>query len=458
MLALAKELEKKHGVEASFLVIGKGKDLLYKNEGISTEKIFFIDFNDYLPIESISNNSETSFSPDIEFVRAAEEKYGFKSWDIWQITAPRRKERLKFTPEKVLYWVEYFVRKMEKIIESTKFDYFVSLGTSSFASVIICSTLRKNRILQLDIVNARVPKRFTFNNNFEDRWPLLVKEYQEIKGRNLTKEETEIAENFINHFRENPCKPDDSAKVKVSASQKIKKYMGHLKTLRYRKQLPDLRQYLWPITDKLLDMGGIFDMPESGERYVYYPLHKDPEASTSLYGKWYVNQLALIENISRSLPCGYKLYVKEHTFCYSSRPRYFHKWIKKFPNIRLISPRANSIELIKNSSLVLTITGTSGWEAILLQKPVITFGNIYYNIFDEVLNIKEIETLPQVIKEKLDQKTDKTKTLKFVAAIHKASFQGTGALPGDCQMRSLEPANISLLVEGMEQYLNRTPT
>ena len=75
MLALAKELEKKHDIEASFLVIGKGKDFLYKNEGIPTEKILFIDFNDYLPIESISNNSETSFSPNIEFVRAAEEKY-----------------------------------------------------------------------------------------------------------------------------------------------------------------------------------------------------------------------------------------------------------------------------------------------------------------------------------------------------------------------------------------------
>lgn len=456
MLALAKELKKIHDLESFFLIIGKGKDFLYKDEGIPKEKTFFIDFDDYRPLNAGSHN--TPLSPDIRFVRAAEEKYDFNSWDIWQITAPRRRERLKFTSEKVLYWVEYFVRKMERIIESTKFDYFVSLGTSSFASVIICNTLKKNKIQQLDIVNARVPKRFTFNNNFEDRWPLLVKEYQELKKRDLTREETELAEGFINNFRENPCKPDDSAKVKVSTSQKVKKYLGHLKTFRYRKQLPDLRQYFWPITDRLLDLSGIFDLPKEDEKYVYYPLHKDPEASTSLYGKWYVNQLALIENISRSIPCGHKLYVKEHTFFYSSRPRYFHNWIKKFPNIRLISPHANSIELIKKSSLVLTITGTTGWEAILLQKPVITFGNIYYNIFDEVVNIKEIEKLPHILKEKLDQKTDKIKTLKFVAAVHRASFPGTGALPGDCQMRSLKPENISLLVKGMEQYLNRTIT
>ena len=39
------------------------------------------------------------------------------------------------------------------------------------------------------------------------------------------------------------------------------------------------------------------------------------------------------------------------------------------PNVEFIGKRVSSIELIKHSKLVSTITGTAGWEAILIGKP-----------------------------------------------------------------------------------------
>ncbi len=446
MLKISRELEKRFSTSSYFLGLGKGEDIFYRNEGVNKERIYHLTFDD--------SNKDLP-NPDVNFVKLAEREYEFNSFDIWQITAPRKKKRLKFTQQAVLSWIQLFVKETERIIKEVRPDYFVSQGASSFASVVIYNILRKNGIIQMDIVNARIPNRFTFNDNFEDKWPLLIKEYQNIKKRNLTKEERDFAESFVNSFKEKPFKPDDSARIKVPFSKKVEKYVNYAKTFRYRKQLPDLRQYFWPIKDKFLEISGIFEMPQNDEKYVYYPLHIDPEVSTSLYGKWYVNQLALIENISRSLPSDYKLYVKEHILFYSSRPSYFHKWVKKFPNVRLISPHANSVELNKKSSLVLTITGTAGWEAILLQKPVITFGKIYYNIFEEVTNITEIEKLPALINDRFDKTIDKEKTLKFITAVHKSSFSGIGALPGDCGMRSLEPENIIKIVDAMEDYLAR---
>ena len=47
--------------------------------------------------------------------------------------------------------------------------------------------------------------------------------------------------------------------------------------------------------------------------YVLYPLHKQPEASVDVIGRYYEDQYVNILNIWRGLPEGWKLFVKEHS-------------------------------------------------------------------------------------------------------------------------------------------------
>src|SRR5690606_12929500 len=56
----------------------------------------------------------------------------------------------------------------------------------------------------------------------------------------------------------------------------------------------------------------LFEKPVPGERYVLFPIHFQPEASTLVRGPYYLDQASLIEDIAKSLPVGYRLYVKEH--------------------------------------------------------------------------------------------------------------------------------------------------
>jgi len=444
-LKIAKELEKKWQTRSYFSGGSQGGDQFLIKQGISSENIHTAVYSD-----SIKNFTK----PNLEFIIKSEGKYGFNCWDIWQISAPRKKKRLKFSTNKVLYWMEYYIRETEACLKRFNPDYVIFYGIASFAGVILYKMLLHHKIGVLEIVNSRIPNRFTINDSLENKWPLLVKEYNQIKKRTLSSEEIKKAEDFIIGFQEKCFKPDGVGKRKTSLKKTVKKYVYYTKVLMYRKQLPDLRQLIWPFANKLLDYSGTFELPIRGEKYVYFPLHVNPEVSTSYYGKWYVNQLELIENISRSIPADYMLYVKEHPFNYSSRSLYFRKQIKKFPNVRLISPHANSMELTKRSGLVLTITGTTGWEAILLQKPVITFGDVYYNLFDEVINVRDIRKLPLLIKSKLDSKIDKDKTLKFVISVFNSTFPGMGVMPGNCA-ESLINKNISLIVEGIEKYLNK---
>ena len=72
-----------------------------------------------------------------------------------------------------------------------------------------------------------------------------------------------------------------------------------------------------------------FSNPISGEKYVYMPLHLIPESSTSVLSPFYLNELASIEQVSKSLPLGWYLYVKEHQSMLGERSINFYKKANK---------------------------------------------------------------------------------------------------------------------------------
>jgi hypothetical protein len=126
------------------------------------------------------------------------------------------------------------------------------------------------------------------------------------------------------------------------------------------------------------------------KKYVLYPLHFQPEASTCVCAQKYEKQLFFIDSWAKSLPADIVLYVKEHYAVLGHREISFYKELKKYPNVVLINPWENTRELIKHSVAVTTLTGTVGWEAMLLRKPVFIGGNIFFDKAPGVIKIEDI--------------------------------------------------------------------
>ena len=163
----------------------------------------------------------------------------------------------------------------------------------------------------------------------------------------------------------------------------------------------------------------LYSTPEE-EDYVFYPLHFEPEITTLVLSPFYFDQVALIRQIARSLPLHFKLYIKEHPAMIYHRSTSYYKELLKIPNVKLVDYNIKSVELIKKSKLITTISGTAGLEASLLAKPVITFGNIFYNSLSFVKRIHDIETLPELINKQIEYfNYDEKEMVNFVAAIFK---------------------------------------
>jgi len=157
---------------------------------------------------------------------------------------------------------------------------------------------------------------------------------------------------------------------------------------------------IWWQNRKLLWGISYFEKPNRylNEKYFYYPLHVEPEASTMVFSPNITNQLTVIEQISRAMPAGYKLLVKEHLPTIGRRPMGFYKKIRNFPDVQLISPLADGFTLLKNSMLNIVITGTAGWESILFEKPTLVIGGTQYDSLND--GFEKLESL-MGIEEKL---------------------------------------------------------
>ena len=130
---------------------------------------------------------------------------------------------------------------------------------------------------------------------------------------------------------------------------------------------------------KLKLMNKYYSKMESSDSYFLYPLHYHPEASTSVLAKEYTDELSVIENISKNLPFGKLLYVKDHMSAAGYGTMAFYKKVSSLPNVKLLHYSENTKELIQGSEAVITLTSTVGYEALLLHKKVFLFGEVFYS-------------------------------------------------------------------------------
>ena len=158
--------------------------------------------------------------------------------------------------------------------------------------------------------------------------------------------------------------------------------------------------------------------------YAYYPLHVEPEIALSLFGREYLNQIELVRNIAKSLPLTWKLVVKDHPAGVGRRNIGYYKKLLEIPNVVLVSHYVDSTAVIKNARLVLTVSGFSGFEAILEKKPVITFGTTFYDVLPDfiVRHVRSLQDLPHAVSELLDNyRYSEKNVVRLIAAIMKNS-------------------------------------
>ncbi|NCC01724.1 MAG: hypothetical protein EOM34_13820 [Clostridia bacterium] len=138
------------------------------------------------------------------------------------------------------------------------------------------------------------------------------------------------------------------------------------------------------------------------EKYVYFPLHLQPEMTTAILGGIYNDQLLAIERISEIIADDWVIYVKENPLqTYYMRGEFFYKRLCSNKKVRCIKNDYNTYALINGCEFVATITGTVGWEAISGGKAVLVFGKAWYRGLPGVINYSDNITIEDICNHKI---------------------------------------------------------
>ena len=146
--------------------------------------------------------------------------------------------------------------------------------------------------------------------------------------------------------------------------------------------------------------------PDFDATYIYYPLHKQPELSTVPMAGEFSDHLLALKWLLAVLPSGVKVYIKENPGQFEwhrstfARHQTFYEELNQFDAVRIIDTGYDSYQLIDHCLCVFTAVGTSGWEAIMRNKPVIATGTcVWYGEHPAVYRASDPDAMSSALSE-----------------------------------------------------------
>lgn len=250
------------------------------------------------------------------------------------------------------------------------------------------------------------PGKAYFARFINDQMPFIESEYLLDLNNNNLYDNTKLSPELNKFFMEHLNKKQPSSLPTIIPRKKIrtqktllKRNASILKYIDTKAVIPELRKLK--------------------NNYIYVPLQYQYEATTCPMGGPFVDQILLLEILSR---LNIKIYVKEHPRISKNRSMDYYVKIAGLRNVQFVKRNTNNYDLIDNCLCVASVTGTAGWEAILRGKQALVFGSIYHGYAPGGYFVRNFEDCQNAMKEIKDFKFDEYKLKVFLFTLEKYLF------------------------------------
>lgn len=281
---------------------------------------------------------------------------------------------------------------------------------------------------------------------------------------NYSDDEVSYANRILTDFEEKDCPPPTMQMVRSKPKLDKHFWLAPFKYIAHRfdRKYNDKYSYMYykGYNDDLNPIVFFFNFLKSkkyykeadlNKKFVYLPLHYQPEASTCVCAEKYEKQLFYIDNWAKSLPADTILYVKEHYALLGHRDLHFYEELKKYPNVVIINPWESSRKLIEKCVAVAALTGTAGLEAMLLRKPVFVCGNAVYETAPGIIKINDIFN-NYILNIERWKRPDRNDIIKYLCACIRSYDKGNAYAQN---FYELIDDNIDAICDSLYREMNR---
>ena len=425
-LFLANSLQKKLNDEFYAIIdVPERQKLFYqKQKLVDFKKIWF--FHDAI--------SKTQRKVDIDFLTSFEEKYNI---NLWLLALNERlfneyNEFYRFSREEILSILEDECKMFEKILD-LKPKFLISYKSVFHHHEIFHQMCKVLNVKPLIFSASVLANRCMITEE-----PNILDDKRTIKELQSSSRDFEELQKYWKKFELRKQFGDTTDTLRKSKTPKINAgldfvfspntiiennyaYYGHTK----RKALSN---YVFTRMKKknrsdYMDKN-LLKIIDDSTPFVYFPLHQMPERELLIASPFNTNQIETIKHIAKSLPIGYRLFVKEHPSQVTRewRDTSFYEEILSIPNVKLLHYSIKSEDILKKCSLVITIHGAVGLEAAIHKKPAIIFSDFFYSVLPSVHKLQSIEELPSAIRSSLRTEVHASDVDKFLNLLEENSI------------------------------------
>lgn len=373
-------------------------------------------------------------------------------------THPRLVTKSRYTHEDTLKYVHLCFDYFEDLIDSNKIDCVIDVAMVGIFRNVLDRVTEKRGIPYIYPFNALLGDshgdRFRINTRAMERFDDVRDRYEQLLVR---KEDVKEGWDYLSGFRNsqrksiyhffleaqppqerptlfqrlNPVRWARKQKKRISKELALRKqarqdpavgynfqlHKGYWTTAVRRQALAWLRTIHRRLFLRL--QNGPFPDP-----YVFMTLHMQPEATTSMFTPYHVNQAAFVENVARAVPLGWKVVVKPNKNMVGVDPIRFLQGLSRIPNVVLTGYDADTKRLIADSRAVVTLSGTSGLEAALLGKPVFLVAKrgVIWHILRDARRFATWEELHDLLRDPQASRPDDASLAAYLQAVHDTSF------------------------------------
>lgn len=402
--------------------------------------------------------STPNCEPNLKKLADYEKKLGGEAGLFGAIVADRRllmgpdctytqDYRRRFSDEQLLCILQEGLEKVEQLFDDLKPDLVVGFICVTMLDYLVYLFARARGIRYLNLRPTRISDRVTLASTINDPSPEFATAFAAISAGRAS-HYLEEAKRYLQRVREDHARyegvisPSDKPAVRFSFTRlsqlgqlhgALKEYRAYLRSISatdnhvpspLRVRYFSMIRNPWRAKQvkNFLRSRYVGQSQLKAMKYVFFPLHTEPEVSLLVYGRPYLNQIEIIRMLALSLPVDTVLVVKEHPWMVGKRTLSAYKKILEIPRVCLADPRLDARTLIQQASLVAVVTGSVGLEAAMLGKPVITFGDCPFNLLPMVRRCEDPRRLQSLIREMIEHYGDHEESLQsYVSAVLETS-------------------------------------
>lgn len=457
------------GAHGSILQVFHSLDLHLRSEGVVVDSSYWVSDSQYFFANekelSLFRDKKVSFLKEWDYTNrpaeqswkpeeldALEKKYGEPF--LWNAVISDR--RLMYGPlckvvqdysnrfdhDELCSIICNSLKAIDAHVEKFKPNCIMTFVPASFGDYLLYLVAKARGIPFLHLKSTKVKNYVTLNADIYENPDHIYKKYEENLRSISSYAFADEAKIFLADSAKGPLQYEGNiVRAKASALKKLRSrvtgFLSVLNQLTFKKHPVVSRDnHIPPVwgtyvetawkkerrekKSRAMMLEKRFDLKTSaGEKYVFFPLHSEPEIALSVYGRNHQNQIEAIRRMAQSLPMSWKLVVKEHPRTFSYRSRGYYKKLREIPNVYFAEPEQHPFYLIKEAQAVVTISGFVGIEALVVGKPLLILGEVTYDVLPKTMirKIHNFDDFAPELKDLLQNfKRDDSVLQAFVAA------------------------------------------